>query len=169
MLNIESLLSNEEIKKEYRNAFLLNMFKKICVKEAKSIDYKMHIRNLWNQTSKKDLVVKAIIKEEFGYELSSDELLDMVSWFTANINKSTARKPISIEIKKNLFKKQNGVCPSCGEPLGDEWSKIHVDHIIPWILVGDELEDNYQDLCDVCNQCKSSKIDYLFLKLLKLN
>ena len=53
----------------------------------------------------------------------------------------------------------------CGEPLGPVMAKIHVDHIIPWKLVGDELNDNYQALCETCNECKSARTDYIFKAL----
>lgn len=78
-------------------------------------------------------------------------------------------KKIKEEIKTQLYTEQNGRCIICGEKLGTEWSRIHVDHIIPWVLVGDELEDNYQLLCDTCNQCKSSRTDYVFKSLIGLN
>ena len=64
---------------------------------------------------------------------------------------------------------QNGRCVVCGELFDKDLSKVHIDHIIPWMLVGDELKNNYQCLCETCNECKSAHTDYMFRNLIKLN
>ena len=56
----------------------------------------------------------------------------------------------------------------CGCELGDNWSKIHVDHVVPWELVGDELENNFQDLCEKCNEEKNASTNYIFLRMIGL-
>ena len=157
MISFEQMLSDKQIQEEYKKAFLLNMFKKIVVKQNKDTKYKDWIHELFRQSTNRLTTVKVIIKNEFNYELTDNDSNIMLSWFDANLRKMNRRKPIPQEVKEKLYNKQHGLCVSCGEPLGKDWSKIHVDHIIPWILVGDELEDNYQDLCDTCNECKSSK------------
>ena len=93
-------------------------------------------------------------------------LADLTQWFNtkelSSIGLRLAKKA------EELFKEQNGKCAVCGENLGDNWSIIHVDHIIPWALVGDELKDNYQVLCETCNESKSANTDYIFKNLIKL-
>lgn len=34
---------------------------------------------------------------------------------------------------------------------------FHVDHIVPWDYVGDELENNKRVLCAACNRKKSKQ------------
>ena len=100
--------------------------------------------------------------------LSKAEAKLLTTWFEAHFRKGGHRKPIPLSKKIELFNEQDGKCAVCGEDLGHDWSKIHVDHIIPWTLVGDELDNNYQDLCETCNECKSASTDYIFKNLIKL-
>ena len=87
------------------------------------------------------------------------------TWLSANLRKDNRRHKLSSEIKSELYKKQKGRCAVCGEPLD---TNSHVDHIIPWSLVGDELSSNYQYLCESCNESKSASIDYIFKSLIGL-
>ncbi len=169
MISLEELAASEEVRQEYKKAFLLNMFQKICVRMERNPQFKAKVKNLFRQSYDKCDTVSAIIRNELKYdELSSEDAAIMQMWFEANLRKTSRRKVIPQEVKERLYKSQNGKCVVCGEELGNDWSKIHVDHIIPWKLVGDELADNYQDLCETCNECKSARIDYLFKNLIKL-
>lgn len=163
------IISNKEIIEEYRKAFLLNMFKKICVRMNKDVSYRDHIMTLFRQTSDYVNTTKIIIRRTYDYDLSDADAKIMWKWFDANRHKNNTRKAIPFELKKSLYEEQKGICPICSQELGDDWNKIHVDHIIPWTLVGDELDDNYQDLCESCNECKNAKIDYIFMGLLNMN
>lgn len=160
--------TDEQIRKEYQKSFLLNMFKKICVKMRNDSTYKTKIQNLFRESYNKENTSKIIMNREFKYDLSKNEAELLTTWFDAHFRKGLYRKTIPLSKKIELFNKQDGKCAACGEDLGDDWSKIHVDHIIPWMLVGDELKDNYQNLCETCNECKSSSIDYIFKNLIKL-
>lgn len=93
----------------------------------------------------------------------------MCEWILAHLRKSDKRKRFTTEYKQELYNKQKGKCMVCGEPLGNDFSKIHIDHIIPWVLVGDEIPNNYQCLCETCNESKSCHTDYIFKSLLNLN
>lgn len=160
--------TDEQIRQEYQKSFMLNMFRKICVKMKNDPKYKSKIQNLFRESFNKSMTVSLIITREFNYDLTMEDSEIMSMWFEAHFKKNSHRKSIPLSLKKILFDKQDGKCAVCGEALGDNWSKIHVDHIIPWALVGDELENNYQDLCETCNECKSASTDYIFKNLIKL-
>lgn len=163
----DNLLSNPEITKEYKRTLLLNIFKKICFKMNKSEDYKRYLKQLYLESFNQIITTQNIVKKEFSIELSNEEASELSKWFLANFKKTSTRKKIPDDVRKQLILKQNNKCIACGETLGDI-SKAHVDHIIPWVLVGDELENNYQVLCDKCNECKSASIDFMFRLMLNL-
>lgn len=168
MVSLEELASNEEIKAEYRRTLLLNILKKLVGRMGQEDNYRLHIQNLYKQSTNKIITSKIILNRDFKYDASESDAELFNSWITAHLNKSDRRKAVSDVLKKELFNKQNGLCAVCGEKLGNDFSKIHVDHVIPWTLVGDELKDNYQYLCSTCNESKSCHTDYIFKSLLKL-
>ncbi len=168
MISITDILENEEVKAEYKKALLLNMFKKIVIRMNKDNSFRNQIRKLFSQSTNKELTVKAIMRNTLNINLDDDDCKLMLQWFDANMKKSNRRRPIPNELKENLYKKQKGICAVCGEPLEEDMKYVHVDHIIPWMLVGDELKNNYQCLCPTCNECKSANIDYMFKNLIKL-
>ena len=169
MPTLDELASYDEIKKEYQKALMLSVFKKLCVKMTRENDYREKLRNIYRQSYDKVLTTQLLLQRDFHYQIPPTDAVTFCHWIDCHMSKQNTRKLIPQEVKDSLKAKQDGRCLSCGEPLGDDWSKIHVDHIIPFKLVGDELPDNYQLLCDICNECKSAKTDYIFLKMLKLN
>ncbi len=164
----EEITKSEIIKEEYKKAFLLNLFQKIVSRMNSDEAYKKTVITLFRQSGDSLGVTKALFKKTFDYSLSESEGELVSGWFTAYRKKTNQRKSIPLSVKKELYNKQSGKCAVCGQSLGTDWSKIHVDHIIPWVLVGDELDDNYQDLCQTCNESKSSKTDYIFNSLIEL-
>ena len=168
MAKLEELVSNEQIRQEYKKTFLLNLFKKLCVKMNRDKLFKLKIQTLYRQTYDKSLTTQLIIKKVFEFEIEKEEGEVVSTWIEAYFKKGSKRRTISKELKEELCKKQNWKCMVCGEDLDKNGSKIHIDHIIPWSLVGDELENNYQALCETCNESKSASIDYLFKILLNL-
>lgn len=131
--------------------------------------YRTHVRKLFLQSTDENVTTRVLMSQTYNYELTIEDAMLVRTWFDAYLKKSNKRKPFTQEFKLSLYHKQNGMCMVCGEPLGSNMSKVHVDHIIPWMLVGDELRDNYQCLCETCNECKSAQTDYIFKNLLKLN
>lgn len=169
MFTLEELASDETIKNEYKKSLLLNMFKKLVVMMKRDDSMRLRIRKLFLQTTDAEMTTQIIISKYFNFDLTAEDSHTMFQWLNAHFNKQPTRKPISAEFKLQLCQLQNGKCAVCGEDLGTDLSKIHVDHIIPWVLVGDELADNYQCLCQTCNECKSAHTDYIFKKLINLN
>ena len=70
--------------------------------------------------------------------------------------KKTNRKALNIEKKEDILKKQSYKCAICNKQINLENAEI--DHIIPFDIVGDELDDNYQALCSNCNRRKSDTL-----------
>lgn len=169
MFTLEELASDETIKSEYKKSLLLNIFKKLVVMMKRDDTMRLKVRKLFLQTTDTEMTTQIIISKYFNFDLSAEDARLMFQWLNAHFNKQPKRKPISLDFKIQLYQLQNGKCAVCGEDLGENLSEIHVDHIIPWVLVGDELEDNYQCLCQTCNECKSAQTDYIFKKLINLN
>ena len=164
------LINDPEIKKEYHRVILLSRFEALCLKIKSDKKYENKIRSLYRQTYDKINTTLNIIKNDFDTQISLEDATLMTQWILANLSKKDQRDPkcTSLEVKKKLYKLQNGLCALCGEPLGEDMLYIHVDHIIPFTYVGDELKDNYQDLCENCNKRKGKKINYILKKLLKI-
>lgn len=168
MKTLEELASNEEIKKEYKKTFLLNILKKMIEQMRRDNVYKQHIFTLFKQSTDKIVTTKILLNRDFNYNVSEEDAKTFKNWLNAHFNKGDKRKSFSESFKKEIFNQQKGLCAVCGEKLEEDFSKIHLDHIIPWTLVGDELQDNYQFLCKTCNECKSCHTDYIFKSLINL-
>jgi 5-methylcytosine-specific restriction endonuclease McrA len=67
---------------------------------------------------------------------------------------------LSKGLAAKLFKLQQGKCPCCHQPLGDDY---HLDHIVPLALGGSNTDDNMQLLTATCNLQKNAKhpIDFM--------
>lgn len=168
MILLSELMKNEDVSEEYEKAFWLKQFGYICKKMDSDIKFKARILHLYKESYNESATTKSIVKKETGH-IPDDKYTQIISkWMKAHLRKKNSRNGIPFEIKKELFKKQKGKCVICKCALGDNWSKIHVDHIVPWDLVGDELDDNFQDLCEKCNEEKNANTNYIFLKMVGL-
>lgn len=57
--------------------------------------------------------------------------------------------------KREVYEKQNGVCPICGRHF--EIEQMEADHVTPWCDGGRTIAKNCQMLCKECNRRKSGK------------
>ena len=57
--------------------------------------------------------------------------------------------------KREVYERQLGVCPVCGEHF--EIEQMEADHITPWCQGGRTVADNCQMLCRKCNREKGGK------------
>lgn len=84
---------------------------------------------------------------------TSSKLIDYV--FTQDLQYITPRLfPKAIAVR--VYKKQNGICPICGNHF--EFDDMQADHIHPWALGGKTKESNCQMLCKDCNNKKNMSI-----------
>lgn len=97
-----------------------------------------------------------IIQATCNIEMSNDDICWLGECIGCYLKKKSTRAVIPQELKLQLLIDQNEKCALCGTPI--TLSTMHVDHIIPWDYVGDELENNYQGLCSDCNLHKSNHV-----------
>lgn len=168
MTQLTELIKNTSVVEEYEKAFWLKQFGNICKRMDSDIKYKSRILQLYKESHDEDLTTRSIVEKETGYSVNDRYARIISLWMKAHFRKKNSRNGIPFAVKKELFKKQEGKCVICGCELGNNWSKIHVDHIVPWDLVGDELEDNFQDLCEKCNEEKNASTNYIFLRMIGL-
>jgi CRISPR/Cas system Type II protein with McrA/HNH and RuvC-like nuclease domain len=168
MTSITELMKDDSIAEEYEKAFWLKWFGDICKKMASDVKYRSRIMQLYKESYNEELTTRNIVEKDTGQNVSDKYAKIISKWMRAHFRKKNSRNAISFTVKENLFIKQNGRCAICGCELGRDWSKIHVDHIVPWELVGDELEDNLQDLCKRCNEEKNASTNYIFLRKIGL-
>lgn len=63
------------------------------------------------------------------------------------------REPIPEEVRRFVFRRDEGRCQNCGSP-----ELLQYDHIIPFNLGGSSEPENLQLLCAPCNKAKSGRI-----------
>jgi hypothetical protein len=63
------------------------------------------------------------------------------------------RKPISSEVKREVWRRDEGKCTKCGSR-----ERLEFDHIIPVTKGGSNTARNIELLCEACNRAKSATI-----------
>ena len=145
-------------------ARLLGIFKTICLENKNLID-QQKLRNILYRSKDRVFTIKEIVRRNQKIELTDAEYERLLELIEAFLNKKTYRKPIDINLKRNLLVKQNCKCAICSKNID---INSHADHIIPFKYVGDCLVNNWQLLCEHCNEAKNSSLDYEIKYLLKL-
>jgi hypothetical protein len=63
------------------------------------------------------------------------------------------RKPIPAEVRREVWRRDGGVCVKCGSRVNLEY-----DHIVPVSKGGSNTARNIELLCETCNRSKSASI-----------
>ena len=106
----------------------------------KNRDKKRDKNNLWRQAN--PYAIRVIKQNRRARELANGGVL-------------------SKGISDKLFKLQKGLCPCCGELLGNDF---HLDHIMPLKLGGSNTDNNIQLLRAKCNLEKHTKHPVIFMQ-----
>ena len=135
--------------------FILSIFEDLTLYLRKG-DNKREFRKILRNSRDKDLDVRRIVERITGLDLNDKEIARILELILAFYNKKDIREGVPKEMKELLLESQRYTCKICGEQIN--LSNSHYDHIVPWSLVGDELKDNYQMLCEGCNLRKKNSI-----------
>lgn len=99
-----------------------------------------------------------------GYRLDEESYAALGNLFACFFRKNDVRITYPQIVRKRIAQQQKGKCAICGRPITH---KSDLDHIIPWIYVGDTLTDNLQLLCRDCNSKKRASLIYPLQVLLQ--
>gem|GEM_PF-1688808 len=109
-----------------------------------------------NDLNLDDLKWRAAQLDESSYRQMWPVVVD-ASRAIKEIVPTAPRRAWPSELVAELFEEQGGICPLCGEPLGD--APVHVDHIIPMAYGGGHERSNLQVTHAQCNQAKQHGVD----------
>lgn len=105
-----------------------------------------------------------MVTEHCSCRLDEESYAELGKLFASFFRKDDVRITYPEVMRKKLALQQNYRCAICGESIT---FKSDLDHIIPWVYVGDTLEDNLQLLCRRCNGKKRASLIYPLLVLLQ--
>lgn len=157
MLDIKLINAVEE-------ARILGIFKAFC-ENNDSVELKARIRNILAISKNPINTIKEIIKREQKILLNELESKRVYELILAFLNKKSFRSSIDKETKASMLITQKHKCAICDCNIDTNY---HLDHIVPFKYVGDNLENNLQLLCQKCNEAKKDSLDYQIKYLLKL-
>ena len=139
-------------------------FQSIC--EILREDQTAYIRwlNLSRQMQHPTAFAHRITKELCQCQLDEHSYELIGQWLLAFFRKKDYRIKYPQEVRTELLHQQGCRCAICGCTITES---ADLDHIIPWIYVGDELHDNLQLLCYHCNRSKKASPLYQLRMLLR--
>ncbi|MGP8269029.1 MAG: homing endonuclease associated repeat-containing protein [Terracidiphilus sp.] len=71
-----------------------------------------------------------------------------------------ASRSIPLALRYKILVRDRFRCVICGaSPAKDLTIELHVDHIYPWSLRGQNVEENLRTLCNKCNLGKGAKVE----------
>lgn len=149
--NIDEKVLFEALHKDIRESILSEVCKYM---KANDSDY-ISVRKVYYRNSNDIDAVKQIVRSICHLSLPEQDLI----WLNTCIKAFMKKKPrsqLSYSLRLELWKKQGHKCCICGKDISSD--EGHIDHIVPWDYVGDELENNYQLLCPDCNLHKSNHV-----------
>ncbi len=144
---------------------LLGVFEAIC-KDIKKKNAKAIEKEKFRKHSDKIVATKNIVKRYVGCYLSDEDYEELKTLLIAYFRAGEPRKKYDADFRECLIHKQGGRCAICQTDISSRTS--HLDHIVPWDYVGDVLDENYQMLCETCNERKGTAA-YFEISMLLLN
>ena len=157
---LDAFLNDNDINKdELMNALYFDIresvLKSILERMKADDNFLKAAKNVYRTRTNTEAATK-IIQSMYKLEISAYDIEWYDNCFRAFMKKKAVRAIPSKETRQALLLSQHNLCAICNSPI--TLSSMHVDHVIPWDYVGDELENNYQGLCKNCNLHKSNHI-----------
>lgn len=150
-------VSIEAFEKATYENLKLSIFEVIC-RLLRDKTVKLELQCQLRKTRSQRLFIKEFVWNNCGCKLSDDESEEILGWLTAYFSKRDIRMRYPDQLRETLLIDQNQECKICGMSI--TLSNSELDHIIPWVYVGDELSNNLQLLCSSCNKRKGKSIHF---------
>lgn len=167
-MKLEHLINNNNIDKNEINNIVLDMILLSIFEEIYNyLEKDNNKQKLKNELRKGDsnIIIKQMINNHITMDLGYEEYEFLTKLIIAYLRKKESRQKYDEYEKKQLLIKQKNKCNICKQEINIKNS--HVDHIIPFKMVGDELEYNFQLLCKECNLNKSGSINFYLKTFVK--
>ena len=142
----------EALHKDIKESVLSEVCEYMKVNESSYLSMK----RIYYRSSNDLQAVKQVVKNVCHLTLPEQDLKWLNDCIKAFMKKKPRRKQIPESLRRDLWDRQEGKCCTCGKVIRID--DVHIDHIVPWDYVGDELENNYQVLCSDCNLHKSNHV-----------
>ena len=152
MLSINQIDTNMFYKLVY-DTIINSIFVFVC-KEINKKGNKIEEKEKFRKFENKTIATKCLVSRYLKTNISDEEYRILAQYFNAYFSKNDSRKQFDNEIKEVLIKDQDCKCVVCKSYINQ--ANAHLDHIIAWDFVGDKLLNNYQMLCETCNERKSN-------------
>ena len=133
-----------------------SILSEICEYMKEGDNQYLFVKRIYYRNSNDIETIKNVVRTICHISLPEQDYIWLNKCVKAYMTKKPKRKQFSITFRQELLNKQGNKCCVCGKAIQLEDS--HVDHIVPWDFVGDELKDNYQLLCSNCNLHKSNHV-----------
>lgn len=149
--------TNEEVLFDALHMDILeSILSEICEYMKENDSYYISVRKIYYRSANDIDAIRQIVKKVCNLSLPEQDLLWLNNCVKAFMKKKPYRKQFSDDLRQELWVRQGKKCRICGKEIapGDG----HIDHMVPWDYVGDELDNNYQVLCSNCNLHKSNHI-----------
>ena len=149
----------ESIHMDIREAIL----KELCDFMRESNENEAFVKKVYRQRSDSIVSTKLLVSQIAHCNLGEEDLVWMDKCIHAYFNKKDKRINLK-QVGIGLWNSCKTHCEICGKPVTID--ALNVDHVIPWDYVGDELQDNYQILCEHCNKSKGANVSQALEKLI---
>ena len=148
---------NEELLYEALHKDILeSILSEVCEYMKANDSSYISMKKIYYRSSNDIEAVAQVIWNVCHLSLPEQDLIWLNNCIKAFMKKKPNRKQIPNSLRRELWNKQEQKCCSCGKKIHVD--EGHVDHIVPWDYVGDELDNNYQVLCSDCNLHKSNHV-----------
>lgn len=128
----------------------------ICMYMKKSKKNALFVRKIYHRYENNLDAARLVVRQVCGCTLTDEEIRWIDQCLRASMRKQNRRKQYTQPEREAIWQKQKGECAICGQPV--PFGDSHLDHIVPWDFVGDELPDNLQILCSECNWKKGIRL-----------
>ena len=148
---------NEEVLFDALHQDILEtILSEVCEQMKANDSSYISVKKIYYRSSSDIDAVKQIVRNTCHLSLPEEDYIWLNNCIKAFMKKKPHRKQLSNSLRQELWNNQGQKCSICGKRIVAE--EGHVDHIVPWDYVGDELDNNYQVLCSDCNHHKSNHI-----------